>query len=51
MTRFADRVAVVTGAGQGIGAATAHRPAAEGAASDDVSYISGQTPYVNGGAR
>ncbi|MFI6133236.1 SDR family NAD(P)-dependent oxidoreductase [Micromonospora sp. NPDC051141] len=32
MTRFADRVAVVTGAGQGIGAATAHRLAAEGAA-------------------
>ncbi|MGS2616769.1 3-oxoacyl-ACP reductase FabG [Micromonospora sp. LZ34] len=32
MTRFADRVAVVTGAAQGIGAATAHRLAAEGAA-------------------
>jgi 3-oxoacyl-[acyl-carrier protein] reductase len=32
VTRFADRVAVVTGAAQGIGAATAHRLAAEGAA-------------------
>lgn len=32
MTRFADRVAIVTGAAQGIGAATAHRLAAEGAA-------------------
>ncbi|MDT0531538.1 3-oxoacyl-ACP reductase FabG [Micromonospora sp. DSM 115977] len=32
MTRFADRVAVVTGAAQGIGAATAHRLAGEGAA-------------------
>ncbi|MBO4205970.1 3-oxoacyl-ACP reductase FabG [Micromonospora echinofusca] len=32
MTRFADRTAVVTGAAQGIGAATAHRLAAEGAA-------------------
>ncbi|MEU6077250.1 3-oxoacyl-ACP reductase FabG [Micromonospora sp. NPDC047074] len=32
MTRFADRTAVVTGAGQGIGAATARRLAAEGAA-------------------
>ncbi|MGK5675670.1 3-oxoacyl-ACP reductase FabG [Micromonospora sp. URMC 106] len=32
MTRFADRVAVVTGAARGIGAATAHRLAAEGAA-------------------
>ncbi|MGK5522068.1 3-oxoacyl-ACP reductase FabG [Micromonospora sp. URMC 107] len=32
MTRFADRVAVVTGAAQGIGAATARRLAAEGAA-------------------
>ncbi|MEQ4304896.1 3-oxoacyl-ACP reductase FabG [Plantactinospora sp. B6F1] len=32
MGRFADRVAVVTGAAQGIGAATARRLAAEGAA-------------------
>jgi 3-oxoacyl-[acyl-carrier protein] reductase len=32
VTRFAGRVAVVTGAAQGIGAATAHRLAAEGAA-------------------
>lgn len=32
MTRFADRVAVVTGAARGIGAATAQRLAAEGAA-------------------
>jgi 3-oxoacyl-[acyl-carrier protein] reductase len=32
VTRFADRVAVVTGAARGIGAATAHRLAAEGAA-------------------
>ncbi|MER7456794.1 3-oxoacyl-ACP reductase FabG [Micromonospora sp. NPDC126480] len=32
MTRLADRTAVVTGAAQGIGAATAHRLAAEGAA-------------------
>ncbi|MEV1328100.1 3-oxoacyl-ACP reductase FabG [Micromonospora costi] len=32
MTRFADRVAVVTGAARGIGAATAHRLASEGAA-------------------
>ncbi|XTZ17249.1 3-oxoacyl-ACP reductase FabG [Micromonospora echinospora] len=31
MTRFADRIAVVTGGGQGIGAATARRLAAEGA--------------------
>ncbi|GAB3136570.1 3-oxoacyl-ACP reductase FabG [Micromonospora sonneratiae] len=32
MNRFADRVAIVTGAAQGIGAATARRLAAEGAA-------------------
>ncbi|WP_280478014.1 SDR family NAD(P)-dependent oxidoreductase, partial [Nocardia asiatica] len=32
MHRFTDRVAVVTGAAQGIGAATALRLAAEGAA-------------------
>ena len=32
MTRFADRVAIVTGGAQGIGAATARRLAAEGAA-------------------
>ncbi|MGB2571241.1 3-oxoacyl-ACP reductase FabG [Micromonospora citrea] len=32
MTRFADRIAVVTGGAQGIGGATAHRLAAEGAA-------------------
>lgn len=32
MDRFADRVAVVTGAGRGIGAATARRLAADGAA-------------------
>ncbi|HBF80901.1 MAG TPA: short-chain dehydrogenase, partial [Streptomyces sp.] len=31
-TRFADKVAVVTGAASGIGAATAERLAAEGAA-------------------
>ncbi|MHA4778842.1 3-oxoacyl-ACP reductase FabG [Streptomyces sp. MSC1_001] len=32
MSRFTDRIAVVTGAAQGIGAATAHRLAEEGAA-------------------
>jgi NAD(P)-dependent dehydrogenase (short-subunit alcohol dehydrogenase family) len=32
MTRFADRVALITGAGSGIGAATARRLASEGAA-------------------
>ncbi|MGC4790907.1 3-oxoacyl-ACP reductase FabG [Micromonospora sp. DT178] len=46
MTRFADRVAVVTGAAQGIGAATAHRLAAEGAAVAVVDLDAGRSRAV-----
>ncbi|GIJ76244.1 3-oxoacyl-[acyl-carrier protein] reductase [Micromonospora phaseoli] len=46
MTRFADRVAVVTGAAQGIGAATAHRLAAEGAAVAVVDLDAGRSQAV-----
>ncbi|MGC4807584.1 3-oxoacyl-ACP reductase FabG [Micromonospora sp. DT233] len=46
MTRFADRIAVVTGGAQGIGAATAHRLAAEGATVAVVDLDAGRAQAV-----
>jgi 2-hydroxycyclohexanecarboxyl-CoA dehydrogenase len=54
MGRLDDKIAIVTGGGQGIGQAIARKLAAEGAtvaflASDEASFVTGQTVSVSGG--